>query len=71
MLVALAALLAATLPDVALLLAPAALLLAALLLGFSPGERLIERMRRGASRRAPNVRRAPSPCVPLSSSCGA
>ena len=56
-LVALAALLGATLPGVALLLAPALVLLAALLLGFTPGERLIERMR---ARRFPRlVPRAP------------
>ncbi len=56
-LVALAALLSATLPGVALLLAPALALLAALLLGFTPGERLIERMR--ARRFARRVPRAP------------
>ena len=56
-LVALAASFAAMAPGVALLLAPAGVLLAALLLGFTPGERLIERMR--ARRFAPLVHRAP------------
>ena len=56
-LVALSALFVAALPGVALLFAPAALLLAVLLLGFSPGERLIERMR--ARRFRPRVARAP------------
>jgi len=44
-LVAVAAALAATLPGVALLLAPALALFAVLLLGFTPGEHLLERMR--------------------------
>lgn len=58
-LVALAALLGATLPGVALLLAPALALLAALLLGFTPGERLIERMRaRRYPRRVPRAPRS-------------
>ena len=56
-LVALSGPFAATLPGVALLFAPAALLLAVLLLGFSPGERLIARMR--ARRFPPRVARAP------------
>ncbi len=56
-LLALAAVFAAMAPGVALLLAPAGVLLAALLLGFTPGERLIERMR--ARRVRPAVRRAP------------
>ncbi len=56
-LVALTAAFAATAPGVTLLLAPAGVLLAALLLGFTPGERLIERMR--ARRFAPRVGRAP------------
>jgi hypothetical protein len=42
---AVTAVLAATLPGVALLLAPALLLFVVLLLGFTPGERLLERMR--------------------------
>ena len=37
--------LAATLPDVALMLAPALLTFVLLLLGFTPGEQLLERMR--------------------------
>ena len=58
-LVALAALLGATLPGVALLLAPALGLLAVLLLGFTPGERLIERMRaRRVPRRVPRAPRS-------------
>lgn len=58
-LVAVATLLGATLPGVALLLAPAALLLALLLLGFTPGEQLIERMRaRCRARRASRAPRA-------------
>ncbi|MEA2245206.1 MAG: hypothetical protein QOD24_4762 [Solirubrobacteraceae bacterium] len=44
-LVAMAAVLGAVLPGVALLLAPALLLFAVLLLGFTPGEQLLERMR--------------------------
>ena len=60
-LVALAALFAAMAPGVALLLAPAGVLLAALLLGFTPGERLIERMR--ARRFEPRVHRAPRSMV--------
>ncbi len=56
-LVALAVVFAVLAPGVALLLAPAGVLLAALLLGFTPGERLIERMR--ARRYVPRLRRAP------------
>ena len=56
-LVVLAALFGAVAPGVALLLAPAAMLLTALLLGFTPGERLIERMR--TRRFEPRVHRAP------------
>jgi hypothetical protein len=44
-LVMVAAVLGATLPDVALLLTSALLLFGVLLLGFTPGERLLERMR--------------------------
>jgi hypothetical protein len=44
-LVAAAALLGVTLPGAALLVAPALVLFAILLLGFTPGEQLLERMR--------------------------
>ncbi|MDX6719185.1 MAG: hypothetical protein QOJ63_1439 [Solirubrobacteraceae bacterium] len=44
-LVMVAAVLGATLPGVALLLTPALLLFGVLLLGFTPGEHLLERMR--------------------------
>jgi hypothetical protein len=44
-LVVVAAVLGATLPGVVLLLAPALVLFAILLLGFAPGEQLLERMR--------------------------
>lgn len=49
--------LGATHPGVALLLAPALVLFVVLLLGFAPGEQLIERMR--ARRFARRVDRAP------------
>jgi hypothetical protein len=44
-LVVVAAVLGVTLPGVALLVAPALALFAVLLLGFAPGEQLLERMR--------------------------
>jgi hypothetical protein len=56
-LVAMAAVLGAALPGVALLLAPALLLFGVLLLGFAPGEQLLERMR--ARRFARRADRAP------------
>jgi Flp pilus assembly protein TadB len=53
------AVLAATLPGVALLLAPALLLFVVLLLGFTPGEQLLERMRaRRFTRQADRAPRA-------------
>jgi len=72
-LIAAVAVLGATQPGVALLLAPALALFVVLLLGFTPGEQLLERMRarrfRGRAARAPRtialrrvavVRRMPS-----------
>lgn len=56
-LVATAATLGVLLPGVALVLAPAMLLLAFLLLGIAPGEQLLERLR--ARRMAPRAHRAP------------
>ncbi len=56
-LVAVAAALSATLPGVALLLAPAMVLFAALLLSFTPGEQLLDRLR--APRFARQIQRAP------------
>ncbi|MDP2712989.1 MAG: hypothetical protein Q8O56_17400 [Solirubrobacteraceae bacterium] len=56
-LAATAATLGVLLPGVALVLAPAMLLLAFLLLGIAPGEQLLERMR--ARRMTPRRHRAP------------
>jgi hypothetical protein len=57
--VAVTALLGSTLPGVGVLLAPALLLFAILLLGFTPGEQLLERMRarrfQGRPARAPRA----------------
>ena len=55
------ALLGVTLPGVALLLAPALALFAILLLGFAPGEQLLERMR--ARRFSARAARAPRALV--------
>jgi hypothetical protein len=56
-LTAVMAVLAATLPDAALLLLPALLSFVVLLLGFAPGEQLLERMRARRFMRRPD--RAP------------